>query len=303
MTYEDNPTSAESPDEHPDDESSFEFTAEDVNAIELITGKYERRSGVKTKYGVFLGEDCVAGKDVDVQTDARSVSKLPLANMAIDRLPPTQEVTIKKEDVLPGGSGLDHLTQDTTVTVSILLDALIRESSNTAYRTLAKLLEGPDAINDYYSNERGWKSTNVGDHEGRALMGETTMREAHMQLRSLLNGSTGDPTLRIVTQNGLKNNAATKTGARQVIVPSEELTLYNKTGELNKGKLQGDRLDVGVIRGPKGELGYAIAASGIAMLANWEIAEVTANIARMAGARDIRPIASLAIRSFGLSKK
>jgi hypothetical protein len=108
---------------------------------------------------------------------------------------------------------------------------------------------------------------------------------------ALLHDESGDPNLRKVAQKALRENTVTKYGIRQLVTPTEDLTIYNKTGEYKRY-----RNDVGELTGPKGKVGYVILTEGPSGLANMAVAEFTAKVAEFAGAPPIpRPMAARAI--------
>lgn len=235
----------------------FQLDESQQKKLEVLTNRFEKLK-IQTKYGIYSGDTLIDGKDVDQPIFAASTGKLALAEMAIHKLP--------NDNMVP-----------------VLLTLMLRDSSNDAYRGLGIKLGGPEAINAYYEGHE-WTNSLVGTHpeNGRALIGDITVKEAHAQMYSLLHDKSGNPQLRKDAQKALKENTVTRYGIRQLVSPDDDLTIYNKTGEHKKV-----RNDVGELTGPNGNLGYVILTEGPSKLANMAVAEFTATVAEMAGASKI----------------
>jgi beta-lactamase class A len=278
--------------------------ADQLDGLEKIRSLIDRSEilGVRTQFAIFSPEEIIDGQNITNQLFAASLGKLPLAHMVIALLASGTEIQISKDFIdTTGGGSLDTIKKDGIVTVNELLDDMLRNSGNTAYRLLAHYLGGPDGLRPFY--EAHWKNTTVYNApNGRALIGETTINEAYLQLHTLLTGTTGDSSLRTIAIDSLAHNTVTKHGIRQFVAPTSTLGIFNKTGEYN-GDTEDPRNyrhDVGIVTGPKGALGYAIMTTssqrGRGILADMTVAQVGAELARKVGGRDSTSLASRAIR-------
>jgi len=232
-----------------------------------------------------------------------SIGKLPLADMAINLLYSDEVWEIGSAIVdRTGGGAYDQVTTRQEATTAELLDDMLRNSGNTAYRVLARGLGGPDAINGYFEN-KGWFSEVGSDPvSGRAVLGETSAEEAMMQMKEVLNGTTGDKRLRERARFALNNSSATDQGIRRYAKNTPDLQIFNKTGRYN-----GDeddplvfRHDVGFVKGSRRSISYAVLTSSPmrmrGVVASAVVSQFGAEVAREAGGPDVISLGSRALR-------
>jgi hypothetical protein len=287
--------------EHTSDPFESENDPSGFERIKALINRAEKL-GVCVRYAVVLSEGKAIANHSQDQLFAASLGKLPLAHMAISLLSSGATVDIQKDFIdSAGGGALDRVGQSGLVTVDVLLDDMLRNSGNTAYRVLADYMGGPEALRAYY--EIHWKKTSVHSAaNGRAQIGETTAYEAYSQLHSLLTDTSGDESLRNVAIDALSHNTVTNHGIRQFVAPSSTVRIFNKTGEYNGDATdpQNYRHDTGYIRGDRGDVGYAIMTTSSArsrgIIANMTVAQFGAELARKVGGKDTASLGSRAMR-------
>lgn len=211
----------------------------------------------------------------DNLTFAASIGKLPLALMVVEQLAPERESDLAAQ-------GLD---------VAELIEAMLGRSDNGAYRALAELMEGPEAINQYMATK--WRHSRVvRASNGRTQIGDTTPLEALMQFRELISADDGNRDLKNAAIGALRDGEVTNHGIRQVLSGPQKSIILDKTGEYNGDEdtdsvRNNTGLVVGVNRYPT--LLYSFMSSGrpgkaygwiedkIIALATAEVLEATGN--------------------------
>jgi beta-lactamase class A len=274
--------------------------------IERIT-KLANRLDINVQVLIRYGDDT---KEIfpDHTLFAASLAKLPLAYMVLDKYYAQDILDIKPEQIAKNGNGkFDMVCEASQVTAKALLEDMLMFSGNTAFNVFSSALGGADQINSFYK-ELGWVKTTVKPtKEGGVEIGTTTPREAMDQLEGLLDMSDENPLVETV-QNALLDYAITRYGIRQRVLPSKNLTIYNKTGEYN-----GDhdvhnpvpysvRHDVGLIQGGKGQILYALLTSTTknkfrTKIASELLGQFGAEFANAVGESSTKWMGSLAVRA------
>ena len=234
----------------------------------------------------------------DVMMFGASVGKIPLAHMVIEHLNPDEDFDINKDDIVDGGGAFDQSTSQGIAKTAELLEDMLKNSGNTAFRLLAERLGGPDEIQAYYE-QNGWVHTTVDRADnGRTILGQTTPSEVLAQLQLLIAPGSPSP-LSVVARDALQGNTVSVHGIRQNPLDNS-LTVYNKTGEYNGDKSDPYvvRHDVGVVQGRKGTINYAVMTKSPrfarGLIANQVVRHFGAEMLVAAGSRDLKQLGSLA---------
>lgn len=237
-----------------------------------------------------------------------SLGNVPLTHMVIDRFYAQDIFPIKPELIAKSGSGIfDGHADRPQATAEELLEDMLKRSGNTAFNVFSEALGGADEINSFYK-DRGWARTKVGETlNGKVEVGSTTPREALEQFQGLLELSDDNPLVETV-QNSLRDYTSARYGIRQRVQPSNDLVIYNITGEYNGDHHAHNpvpysvRHDVGAIEGENGIILYALMTSTTKNMFKTKIAseilgQFGAEFASVVGGKSTKWLGSLALRA------